>query len=254
MRGETIREWESATERRASVSTTVSDSDLVLFSLPDRNPAYTLVFGVVATSRPLQPIQPAKYVYAQRPAVSGGRYDVPWFESTEDRVGVPGATVVSLADWPGMWEHPERLSTARVLAELISHFDQRKRADWQGFLDSFAIFLKLHNSPSDKFETLAKTWRSETRFCSDINEICGHPAYQQIIGMGVLALPFIFAELEREADQWFWALKAITGTDSVPEEHQGNLELMRAAWLGWAAECRHALGSEWERVLVRILE
>jgi len=81
-------------------STTVSESDLVLFALPDQNPAYTLVFGVVAASRPLQPIRAAKYVYTQRPAMFGAHYDVPWFESPEDRVGAPGATVVSLADWP----------------------------------------------------------------------------------------------------------------------------------------------------------
>jgi hypothetical protein len=252
MSGETILDWESEMEGRASVSTTVSDSDLVLFSLPDRNPAYTLVFGVVAVGRPLQSVRPVKYVYMQRPAVSGGRYDVPWFETTEDWVGAPGATVVSLADWPGMWEHPERLNTARNLAELISHFDHRMRADWQAFLVSFSMFLVLHDSPRERFEALAKTWRTDTRFCSDTNEICSHPAYQRIIGMGVLALPFIFAELEKEADQWFWALKAITGADPVPEEDQGDLELMRKAWLHWADERKGKLGSEWERVIMRL--
>ena len=34
--------------------------------------------------------------------------------------------------------------------------------------------------------------------------------YQRIIGMGLPVVPLILEELEREPDQWFWALEAIT--------------------------------------------
>jgi len=118
-------------------------------------------------------------------------------------------------------------------------------------LASFSVFLKLEGSPREKFRALVEAWSADVQFISDTNEICSHPAYQRIIGMGVLALPFIFAELEKGTDQWFWALKAITGADPVAEEHQGDLELMRKAWLNWADERRDELGSEWERVFVR---
>ena len=38
-----------------------------------------------------------------------------------------------------------------------------------------------------------------------------HPAYQQIIGMGADAVPFILLEMEEHGGYWFWALSAITG-------------------------------------------
>jgi hypothetical protein len=61
-----------------------------------------------------------------------------------------------------------------------------------------------------------------------------HPAYQQIIGMGKEALPFLIRELERNPDHWFWALRAITGEDPVPAEHRGRVRLMAQDWVKWA--------------------
>jgi hypothetical protein len=51
--------------------------------------------------------------------------------------------------------------------------------------------------------------------------------------MGEKALPFIYFELQKEPDHWFWALKAITCEDPVPKEQRGNLQLMTIAWLKW---------------------
>ncbi len=86
---------------------------------------------------------------------------------------------------------------------------------------------------AERFQKLAMTWKSDVRFLSDVDEICSHPAYQEIIGMGVVALPFIFAELQHEPDNWFWALKAITGADPVPKAHRGDMTQMAADWLAW---------------------
>src|SRR5437899_3182838 len=36
----------------------------------------------------------------------------------------------------------------------------------------------------EKFQRLTARWRTDVRFLSDTNEICSHPAYQEIIGMG----------------------------------------------------------------------
>jgi hypothetical protein len=63
-----------------------------------------------------------------------------------------------------------------------------------------------------------------------------HPAYQQIIGMGREVVPLILRELEREPDHWFWALKAITGEDPVPEQHRGRVRAMADAWIRWGRE------------------
>jgi hypothetical protein len=57
--------------------------------------------------------------------------------------------------------------------------------------------------------------------------------YQQIIGMGWPAVPLILEELQREPDQWFWALEAITDANPVLPESAGNVRLMAQAWVEW---------------------
>lgn len=87
-----------------------------------------------------------------------------------------------------------------------------------------------------EFLELASQWKEETKFYSSLTDICIHPAYQRIIGMGEDALPFILAELESETNHWFWALTAMTGVDPVPYEHRGTMDKMKNAWLKWAQE------------------
>ncbi len=87
-----------------------------------------------------------------------------------------------------------------------------------------------------RFQTLAAKWRSQRGAMSSITEAALCPAYQSIIGMGALAVPFILAELKaekNEPDQWFWALKAITGDDPVRGEDRGDFAAMAKAWLLW---------------------
>jgi hypothetical protein len=57
--------------------------------------------------------------------------------------------------------------------------------------------------------------------------------YQKIIGMGMEAVPLLLQELQREPDQWFWALEAITDQNPVPPEAAGNVRQMAAAWVEW---------------------
>lgn len=90
------------------------------------------------------------------------------------------------------------------------------------------------DSLAQRFQTLAKAWRDECDHLSSIREMVLHPAYQQVVGMGPSALPFIFAELERRPDHWFWALRAITQEDPVPPEHRGNVAQMTRHWLEWS--------------------
>ena len=114
------------------------------------------------------------------------------------------------------------------------------------------LLAGLQAAPAERFQKLAATWKSAVRFLSDTDEMCSHPAYQEIIGMGAAALPLIFLELEREPDNWFWALKAITGEDPVPEEHRGNVELMAKDWLLWAESFRAALSFDLQKVLAAL--
>jgi hypothetical protein len=84
-----------------------------------------------------------------------------------------------------------------------------------------------------KFKFLKKKWEDETIFMSSSSDIVMNFNYQMMIGMGPQALPFIRDELKVNAGHWFWALKAITGTDPVHEADRGNLPKMTRSWLDW---------------------
>ncbi len=86
----------------------------------------------------------------------------------------------------------------------------------------------------EKFNQLRDEWEQATAFISSVSEMVLHPAYQRIIGMGSDVLPFLFWELERSPNYWFWALKAITGEDPVSDDSAGNIEEMTQQWLNWA--------------------
>jgi hypothetical protein len=92
-----------------------------------------------------------------------------------------------------------------------------------------------------KFERLTREWKSQNEFLSSPTAAALLPAYQKIIGMGPEIVPLILEELEREPDQWFWALNAITDADPVPPEHLGAVDLMAEDWLRWGRE--QGLGS-----------
>jgi hypothetical protein len=79
-------------------------------------------------------------------------------------------------------------------------------------------------------------WKAECRPTSSLSELAMHPAYQQIIGMGPAAIPWLLAELEREPDHWFWALKSITMVDPVSPDDRGNIHKMAPAWLKWGRD------------------
>ena len=82
------------------------------------------------------------------------------------------------------------------------------------------------------FERLRSWWLSETGHLSDLNRVCAHPAYQQIIGLGPAVLPRLIQELQQRPAHWFTALSAITGED--PARGAETFEAARTAWLLWA--------------------
>ena len=95
---------------------------------------------------------------------------------------------------------------------------------------------RLDEDPYLCFYSLAASWKENVRHLSDTNEICMEEHYQQIIGMGEVALQFIFMELREDVENWFWALKAITRNDPVPEAYRGRMDLMSKYWLEWASK------------------
>ncbi len=71
---------------------------------------------------------------------------------------------------------------------------------------------------------------------SNVAQMAMLKPYQQIIGMGELAVPLILEELQREPDQWFWALEMITQENPVPRQAAGKVRQMAEAWIAWGKE------------------
>jgi hypothetical protein len=84
-----------------------------------------------------------------------------------------------------------------------------------------------------RFRRLAAEWKNKSRYLSNTAQMALLPSYQRIIGMGRDALPLILEKLQREPDQWFWALESITEENPVPPEAAGSVDRMAQAWIEW---------------------
>jgi hypothetical protein len=87
-----------------------------------------------------------------------------------------------------------------------------------------------------KFIRLRDEWKTQRGHESSTMKSVLLPAYQKIIGMGPVVVPFLLAELKSNLDNWFWALMAITEADPVQESIRGDGEAMAQAWLKWGKE------------------
>jgi len=91
------------------------------------------------------------------------------------------------------------------------------------------------------FNQLVRWVLTDTRSESSTLRIAIHPGYQQIIGLGESAVPFLLREVENRTGRWFWALKAITRQDPVPPSDRGKTSKMINAWLN----CGKEQGYQW---------
>jgi hypothetical protein len=119
-----------------------------------------------------------------------------------------------------------------LLARLEAAARRRGLSSVQQLLEAWQAGEEEHV----RFRALAERWKSETAHQSNVAKRALHPAYQEIIGMGERAVPLLLAELQREPDDWFWALHAITGANPVPPADRGDLRATAEAWLRWARE------------------
>jgi hypothetical protein len=100
----------------------------------------------------------------------------------------------------------------------------------------FTMPVAVETKVRVRFEELASQWKTQSRYLSNTAQMAMLWPYQQIIGLGAVAVPLILAELRRETDHWFWALEAITGENPVPSEVAGDVEAAATAWLRWGRE------------------
>jgi hypothetical protein len=160
-----------------------------------------------------------------------------------------GFIVVPNMDWgvsfgsdvasPGVlqWEEAPPSFTIKSLVEGLLRIGRivfRKENQRETAAADETVFQR--ESSEEKFRNLAARWKNERDLTASIAEIVIHPAYQQIIGMGQEAIPMLLRELEREPDHWFWALRAITGQDPVPQGNRGKIKEMTLAWLQWGRQ------------------
>jgi hypothetical protein len=87
-----------------------------------------------------------------------------------------------------------------------------------------------------RFRRLEATWFEDIWFSSSPSELCGHPAFQEIIGLGEAVVPLMLRDLEERPRLWVWALPEITGADPVPVSERGNIRKMSETWLRWGKE------------------
>jgi hypothetical protein len=88
----------------------------------------------------------------------------------------------------------------------------------------------------ERFQRLAAEWKEKSRPMSNVAQMAMLRPYQKIIAMGWDAVPFILEELQREPDQWFWALEVITDENPVPPEAAGKVRQMAQAWVEWGKQ------------------
>ena len=101
-----------------------------------------------------------------------------------------------------------------------------------------------HSNVKSTFDELAEIWKADTALLSSVYQKALHPAYQRIIGLGEPVVPILLDALARgDYDEWYWALRAITGEDPVSDSVRGNVEQMAEAWMQWGKKkgCRSSL-------------
>jgi hypothetical protein len=127
-----------------------------------------------------------------------------------------------------------RVTVSELSAELLEQIKTMFKGKGNEFEVVISVKPKgLNQNIASRFEELYRQWKSETAPLSSGTSLIYHPAYQQIIGMGEEAIPFILIKLQEDPHHLFYALHKISGENPVPKDHAGDLTKMTADWLVW---------------------
>lgn len=88
----------------------------------------------------------------------------------------------------------------------------------------------------ERFRRLAAAWHDAVAYHSSTTVRNNHPAYREIISLGLPVVPLLLRDLEENQTHWFAALREITGADPIPESAAGNIPKMAEAWLRWGKD------------------
>ncbi|MBU1626553.1 hypothetical protein KKB18_04215 [bacterium] len=87
-----------------------------------------------------------------------------------------------------------------------------------------------------EFKQLVDQWRKEVIYFSSVEKIIMNKNYQRIMAMGKPAVPLILRELKKQPDDWFYALRMITGENPVKPIDKGDIKKMARTWIEWGKQ------------------
>ena len=109
----------------------------------------------------------------------------------------------------------------------------------RGFVESrqhIAGESRIKSLLPEEFKKHEKKWKRDTQYSSSLTDKYLHSSYARIIGMGKPAVPLILRSLKQQPNDWFYALRAITGANPVRSADAGDMQKMSHAWLAWGRE------------------
>ncbi len=134
-------------------------------------------------------------------------------------------------DWFQAFDAVGEIQVDASTTAMFSHFSPQTLSSRS---DDFSTVIVTPDSA--RFQNLVNQWRKERGVTSSPVQMALCAAYQRIIAMGPIVIPFILRQLESEGDDpdhWFWALHHLTDADPVPADDRGDMKRMAAAWLDW---------------------
>jgi hypothetical protein len=102
----------------------------------------------------------------------------------------------------------------------------------------------FHKETERVFRQLATEWNREAGKISNPVKLFMHKKYQQIIGLGPQAVPFMMQDIADGKGNWYWAIAAITREDPIRPEDAGDMAKIRMAWIAWGKERGYLDASE----------
>lgn len=94
--------------------------------------------------------------------------------------------------------------------------------------------LLSRSNESAHFRDLADWWREGTAFLSSPREKATHPAYERIIAMGPMVVPFILEDLRDNGGDWYIALRKLaTDPPQITSETARSTQAVVETWLEW---------------------
>src|SRR6185437_2459252 len=103
--------------------------------------------------------------------------------------------------------------------------------------DPSIIFLHAQDDRTElEFKKHEKQWKKDTMHVSSPFEKYLHQSYARIIGLGWPVVRLILLSLKSQPADWFYALRAITGENPVPDSAAGDVRKMSEIWVKWGAQ------------------